>query len=318
MNELIPRGYDLSMPSDVQAFIDDFRVQRAASVLKKLYAEWTHIETTVGGVDIDSLHTHPGEAASILVEAETDVPLFAVQDSSSQTPINVAVFEACCTVLERQLKPLEDTYLDEQDAHTSASYTIYNNEYTAQPGQQKSVAAQSQQVTSGAIVEVTGTEWELMSNYDIHKPGILPAEPSELVDAFVQMNLENDPSGASSQQNCYPNGYMGTKSVAIQHRERKRKQQQDKCERDWALASVKNLRQPTQADLIRVHKILKKLHQSESYQSYLNGSGSHANNIWIVKPAAKSRGRGITTFSDLGKLLKYVDAGTGWFQSVSP
>jgi tubulin monoglycylase TTLL3/8 len=30
--------------------------------------------------------------------------------------------------------------------------------------------------------------------------------------------------------------------------------------------------------------------------------------MWIVKPAAKSRGRGITTFMDLTKLLKYVEA----------
>jgi tubulin monoglycylase TTLL3/8 len=33
--------------------------------------------------------------------------------------------------------------------------------------------------------------------------------------------------------------------------------------------------------------------------------------MWIVKPAAKSRGRGITTFADLPKLLKYVEAGSG-------
>ena len=33
--------------------------------------------------------------------------------------------------------------------------------------------------------------------------------------------------------------------------------------------------------------------------------------MWIVKPAAKSRGRGIMTFNDLPKLLKYIDAGAG-------
>jgi hypothetical protein len=34
--------------------------------------------------------------------------------------------------------------------------------------------------------------------------------------------------------------------------------------------------------------------------------------MWIVKPAAKSRGRGISTFADLPKLLKYVEAGSGF------
>lgn len=32
-------------------------------------------------------------------------------------------------------------------------------------------------------------------------------------------------------------------------------------------------------------------------------------NLWIVKPASKSRGRGIMTFNDLSKLLKYVQIG---------
>ena len=34
-------------------------------------------------------------------------------------------------------------------------------------------------------------------------------------------------------------------------------------------------------------------------------------NLWIVKPSAKSRGRGIQTFGDVGKLLDYVEVGDG-------
>lgn len=30
--------------------------------------------------------------------------------------------------------------------------------------------------------------------------------------------------------------------------------------------------------------------------------------MWIVKPAAKSRGRGIECFTDLGKLLSYTES----------
>ena len=55
--------------------------------------------------------------------------------------------------------------------------------------------------------------------------------------------------------------------------------------------------------------------------TYYTGDITH--NLWIVKPAAKSRGRGIMTFADLKKLLKYVESGSGcsyanqWIVQVS-
>ena len=55
--------------------------------------------------------------------------------------------------------------------------------------------------------------------------------------------------------------------------------------------------------------------------TYYTGDVTH--NLWIVKPAAKSRGRGIMTFADLKKLLKYVESGSGcsyanqWIVQVS-
>ena len=47
------------------------------------------------------------------------------------------------------------------------------------------------------------------------------------------------------------------------------------------------------------------------YQPALNGNAANSKNLWIVKPAALSRGRGIRTFADLKQLLKYVEMGTG-------
>jgi tubulin monoglycylase TTLL3/8 len=298
VNEIIPRGYDLSNPMEMQAFIDDFRVQKASSVLKRLYFVWT------GKILPVPLGDRPASSSTSSAEERfpsAGMPPVFAEDESSLKPINVAVFEACCIVLERQLKPYNDDYIDEQDANATAC-SIHNR--SSSKGAGSSVAGVPTGINS--TVDVTGTEWELINNFDVSKPGVLPAEPQELIDAFLQSNEE-----VNANTSGHPTGYTGIKSVALQHRERKRRQQLDKQERDWATDNVSVMRKPTKSDLQRVHNILYELQRAESYQSYLNGSGVNSNNIWIVKPAAKSRGRGITTFSDLSKLLKYVDAGTG-------
>ena len=41
INDIIPRGYDLALPQETQAFIDDFRCQKAESLLKGLYQRAT-------------------------------------------------------------------------------------------------------------------------------------------------------------------------------------------------------------------------------------------------------------------------------------
>ncbi|KAK7242865.1 tubulin tyrosine ligase-like protein [Aureococcus anophagefferens] len=46
-------------------------------------------------------------------------------------------------------------------------------------------------------------------------------------------------------------------------------------------------------------------------QFHLNGGRETSRNLWIAKPAAKSRGRGIATFDDLDKMLDHCDAKTG-------
>ena len=45
-NDIIPRGYDLSTPLEIQAFIDDFRFQKAEGWLKAIYRKLSGINYT--------------------------------------------------------------------------------------------------------------------------------------------------------------------------------------------------------------------------------------------------------------------------------
>jgi len=64
-----------------------------------------------------------------------------------------------------------------------------------------------------------------------------------------------------------------------------------------------------QEDIDDIVEVLKNLEAGvDPMQKTLDGKIS--NNLWIVKPAGKSRGRGIATFKDLPKILDYVDAKT--------
>lgn len=95
---------------------------------------------------------------------------------------------------------------------------------------------------------------------------------------------------------------------ATLHRDRRKQRKSDAQLRSIANSAVKQVAPVGDAGYRRIHSILCRLNVLSGNQSGLNGYGPNSKNLWIVKPAAKSRGRGITTFSDLDKLLVYVDA----------
>src|SRR5690606_8358144 len=56
---------------------------------------------------------------------------------------------------------------------------------------------------------------------------------------------------------------------------------------------------------LQIHKLLIGLRKLNP-QFALNGLGKKCSNLWVAKPAAKSRGQGIRTFRMLDELLQYI------------
>jgi len=255
----------------MQAFIDDFRCQKAEGLLKKLYKCATDLDRPG-----DPLLTQSSEAlgGDVWTQSETPRPTSARKDLDKLF-VNKAVFTASCSVLERVLRLSSDSYIDDQPNH--------EDEVGGQP------------YLDGAVI--SDLEWEIISCYDIFESSAsqikLPTQAPEGIDAFLK---GKDDDGKPS---------------AARQREAQRKQRIDEKSREEAALSI-NVQTPLgKSGLSRVHTILSQLSILEPSQSVLNGKGDISKNLWIVKPAAKSRGRGISTFRDLPKLLKYVEAGNG-------
>ena len=140
-------------------------------------------------------------------------------------------------------------------------------------------------------MNITPLDWELIGTLDLYSIGQLPPISPEPVDFFLR---EKDVEVQSKQ------------------REKEKVQRLEMLAREEAMENSKSLVPLGHDSLHRIHQILCQLRSVGRAQSGLNGKGNDAKNLWIVKPAAKSRGRGISTFADLPKLLKYIEAGSGF------
>lgn len=231
----------MTAPEEMQTFIDDFRCQKAASVLKKIFFD-------TSGLDNFSsmINKSPREGDQPVDTAAMDAAN-PIVDLNNYI-VNSAVLWACYNVLERLLKPFEDGFIDDP-----------------KPSEDVDV--------------VTSLEWEVLTCCDdIHKSSQLSDVPLEPVDSFLKNNEE-----ASSKS--------------------KLNRKKSEKYREFISQSIRRVVCLTDKDFLRIKNILLKLQRVEAKQFGINGYGSKAKNLWIVKPAAKSRGRGWFTHNQSQSLL---------------
>ena len=105
-----------------------------------------------------------------------------------------------------------------------------------------------------------------------------------------------------------------TQSELKEDEAQRRKILKNRAKLTKSLTVMRNL---TAEDLKQVKDVLINLHNFHNNELQNSINGSLGNNLWIVKPASKSRGRGIKVFKDLDKILKYIHV-SSMNKSASP
>lgn len=161
---------------------------------------------------------------------------------------------------------------------------------------------------------VSDLHWEIIDSYSIYeRVASLPFDAPEPLDQFLRGSGGNNSSSTADDEY---DEITGKKYTYQQLQREKRRLMKIYEEHREEITNLMNqpLRPLTIQDIERIHKLLyqRLLYYYGKNQSLINGNDYHGyNNLWIVKPAAKSRGRGIMTFSNINKLLKYIEAGNG-------
>jgi tubulin monoglycylase TTLL3/8 len=286
-DDIFPRGYDLSSPLEIQEYLDDFRHDHVVNLMKQLYLRVTGLETPVVNAaplpsprpEMNSPDSCKGQPAG---GGALPVPMTEHEVSPPPSPItnidkfmvNKAVLNACFAVLARYLNP-----------------------HFAENGIDQDITADTKTITA--------MEWEIVERFDLYVSTILPDVTEEPIDDFLR---EKEREAEMSAAQALPNMEKRKALSDINQRSRKEQYRNDK-ERERASDALTKMIPLGQEGLLKLHTFLSQCKIVSCNQYGLNGNASQAKNMWIVKPAAKSRGRGIMAFNDLRKLLAYVELG---------
>ncbi|EGZ16494.1 hypothetical protein PHYSODRAFT_437481, partial [Phytophthora sojae] len=267
IDAMFPRAYDLNDLMDMDNFVQDFRYGVAEGLLKQLARRGLQLKQKL-----------PGTASMGANEALVDVVLaIARKKVKSKRPESNNVES-----VGGALDPLEESVDDP--------------------------------LSTGVNELVTDLQWEVLTNCSLDKPGRLRAS---LV--YKKKVYAEDKDVTAGVDGKSPDTVLSAREKRMQrHAE---KLQADAFNREKArlsnlIAHVSLVREEVFEEAIRLARELEKLcaqfHINGGAEFLLNdehpaAATSTSQNVWIVKPAGMSRGRGIRVFNDLDQLLEYVD-----------
>uniref|UniRef100_K3XBP5 ATP-grasp domain-containing protein n=1 Tax=Globisporangium ultimum (strain ATCC 200006 / CBS 805.95 / DAOM BR144) TaxID=431595 RepID=K3XBP5_GLOUD len=282
IDTIFPRAYDLNEPRDMETFIQDFRYGFAEGLLKEL--------------------------ARIYVQRK--------KKKTISIKANIGVLDVLLSVARKKLKSKRS---DVQD-------------FPAPEDNDPLEESIDSQFSTSSEELVTNMQWEALTKCQVDKPGSLRASLMYKKKIFVEdradasFGIEANGSSGASQVN---GSSVDTVLSALEKKQQRQIEKQrveafnrEKARLNQLLAQVSSIDETTMNDVVGLVKALERLCPQFringgcdfllSGDQQANGAeaesmSSKSRNIWIVKPAGMSRGRGIRVFNNLDLLLEYAD-----------
>lgn len=294
IDTIFPRAYDLNEPRDMEAFVQDFRYGFAEGLLKEL--------------------------AKIYLQRKK---------KTSAIKANVGIVDVLLSVARKKVKSKRPDGDDELPQGCGESDLL-----------EESI---DNLMAPGIEELVTDLQWEALTKCQVDKPGSLRSSMVYKRKVYAEdradasLGIEGGGSGSAGMSSQA--GAAASVDTVLSAMEKKQQRQvekqrmetfnREKARLGQLLTRVEAIDERALQEVVRLTQVLEKL----CPQFRINGGwdipsssdpgttisnqtaaaiendalSSKSRNIWIVKPAGMSRGRGIRVFNNLDLLLEYAD-----------